>query len=149
MTDSPRETRVLDAVVTLVDSLLDDFDIVDLLTELTERSAELLDVAAAGFLLADPIDRLRLVAGMARRMLARAGHPARVLAGDDLVAGVDGADAVLVLTEWKEFVELKPADLEPVVRKKVIVDGRRCLDPAVWIHAGWEYHGLGGTPRVV
>ena len=28
MTDTPRETRVLDAVVSLVDSLLDDFDIV-------------------------------------------------------------------------------------------------------------------------
>lgn len=70
MTDSPRETRVLDAVVTLVDSLLDDFDIVDLLTELTERSAELLDVAAAGFLLADPIDRLRLVAATTEQVHA-------------------------------------------------------------------------------
>ena len=48
VTDTPRETRVLDAVVSLVDSLLDDFDVVDLLTELTERCAELLDVAAAG-----------------------------------------------------------------------------------------------------
>lgn len=70
MTDSPRETRVLDAVVTLVDSLLDDFDIVDLLTELTERSADLLDVAAAGFLLADPIDRLRLVAATTEQVHA-------------------------------------------------------------------------------
>ena len=68
---------------------------------------------------------------------------------DSVADACELADAVLVLTEWKEFVELKPADLEPVVRKKVIVDGRRCLDPAVWIHAGWEYHGLGGTPRVV
>ena len=32
MTEIPRETRVLDAVVSLVDSLLDDFDVVDLLT---------------------------------------------------------------------------------------------------------------------
>ena len=39
MTETPRETRVLDAVVSLVDSLLDDFDVVDLLTELTERCA--------------------------------------------------------------------------------------------------------------
>jgi len=70
VTDSPRETRVLDAVVTLVDSLLDDFDIVDLLTDLTERSAELLDVAAAGFLLADPIDRLRLVAATTEQVHA-------------------------------------------------------------------------------
>ncbi len=62
MTDTPRETRVLDAVVSLVDSLLDDFDVVDLLTELTERCAELLDIAAAGFLLADPLGQLRLLA---------------------------------------------------------------------------------------
>jgi GAF domain-containing protein len=62
VTETPRETRVLDAVVSLVDTLLEDFDVVDLLTELTERCAELLDVAAAGFLLADPLDRLRLLA---------------------------------------------------------------------------------------
>jgi hypothetical protein len=60
--DSPRETRVLDAVVSLVDSLLDDFDMLDLLTELTERCAELLDISAAGFLLADPLNQLRLLA---------------------------------------------------------------------------------------
>ena len=60
--DIPRETRVLDAVVSLVDNVLDDFDVVDLLTELTERCAELLDVAAAGFLLADPLHQLRLLA---------------------------------------------------------------------------------------
>ena len=62
VTDTPRETRVLDAVVSLVDSLLDDFDVVDLLTELTERCAELLDVSAAGLLLADPLQQLRLLA---------------------------------------------------------------------------------------
>jgi hypothetical protein len=53
---------VLDAVVSLVDSLLDDFDVVDLLTVLTERCAELLDIEAAGFLLADPLHQLRLLA---------------------------------------------------------------------------------------
>lgn len=62
MTDIPRETLVLDAVVSLVDNLLDDFDVVELLTELTERCADLLDIAAAGFLLADPLNQLRLLA---------------------------------------------------------------------------------------
>jgi hypothetical protein len=62
VSDIPRETRVLDAVVSLVDNLLDDFDVFDLLTELTERCADLLDVAAAGFLLADPLGQLRLLA---------------------------------------------------------------------------------------
>ncbi|BBY48074.1 transcriptional regulator [Mycolicibacterium arabiense] len=62
MTEPSREIEVLAAVVTLVDSLLDDFDVVDLLTGLTERCSELLDVTAAGVLLADPRGRLRLVA---------------------------------------------------------------------------------------
>lgn len=62
MTGAPRETRVLDAVVSIVDSLLDDFDVVDLLTGLTERCTELLDIEAAGFLLADPLNKLRLLA---------------------------------------------------------------------------------------
>jgi hypothetical protein len=53
---------VLEAVVSLVDSLLDDFDVVDLLTGLTERCAELLDIEAAGILLADPLHQLRLLA---------------------------------------------------------------------------------------
>ena len=62
MTETPRETRVLDAVVSLVDSLLYDFDVVDLLTELTERCAQLLDVESAGLLLADPLEQLRVLA---------------------------------------------------------------------------------------
>ena len=62
MTDTPRETRVLEAVVSLVDTLLEDFDVVDLLTELTHRCADLLDVASAGFLLADPLAQLHLLA---------------------------------------------------------------------------------------
>lgn len=41
-------------------------------------------------------ERLDLVAGISRRMLARAGHPARLLATTDLVAGVSDADGVLV-----------------------------------------------------
>lgn len=40
--------------------------------------------------------RLELVAGISRRMLARAGHPARVVATTDLMAGVDAADGVLI-----------------------------------------------------
>ncbi|MCD5347917.1 6-phospho-beta-glucosidase [Agromyces sp. S2-1-8] len=47
--------------------------------------------------LVDPDEhRLALVAGMSRRMLAHAGHPARVIGTTDLVAGVADADAVLV-----------------------------------------------------
>lgn len=40
--------------------------------------------------------RLDLVGAVSRRMLARGGHPARLIATDDLVAGVSDADAVLI-----------------------------------------------------
>jgi 6-phospho-beta-glucosidase len=46
--------------------------------------------------LVDPDEyRLQLVAGVSRRMLAHAGHPATVHATTDLIAGVSDADAVL------------------------------------------------------
>lgn len=56
------------------------------------------------------------------------------------------ADAVLVLTEWRQFVELDPDDLAGGVRARVIVDGRNCLDVARWQRAGWRVYRL-GAPR--
>ncbi|WP_230493416.1 UDP-glucose dehydrogenase family protein [Mycobacterium intracellulare] len=56
------------------------------------------------------------------------------------------ADAVLVLTEWRQFVELDPDDLAGGVRARVIVDGRNCLDTARWQRAGWRVYRL-GAPR--
>ncbi|CAN5133038.1 UDP-glucose/GDP-mannose dehydrogenase family protein [soil metagenome] len=53
------------------------------------------------------------------------------------------ADAVLVLTEWSEFVDLDPQHLDGTVRSKVIVDGRNCLDVARWQAADWRVHCLG------
>ncbi|MFC9997679.1 UDP-glucose dehydrogenase family protein [Nocardia sp. NPDC127526] len=55
----------------------------------------------------------------------------------------EGADAVLVLTEWAQFRELTPALLDDVVRRRRILDGRNCLDPAQWRSAGWDYRGIG------
>jgi signal transduction protein with GAF and PtsI domain len=67
MTDTPRETRLLEAVVSIVDSLLDDFDVVELLTDLTECCAALLDVDAAGLLLADSREQLHLMAATSEK----------------------------------------------------------------------------------
>ncbi|SDS98062.1 ANTAR domain-containing protein [Friedmanniella luteola] len=67
MTNGDREARVLGAVVALVDNLLHDFDVVDLLTDLTERCADLLDISSAGLLLADPRGQLHLMAATSDR----------------------------------------------------------------------------------
>ncbi|MGH1561479.1 UDP-glucose dehydrogenase family protein [Mumia sp. DW29H23] len=56
---------------------------------------------------------------------------------------VDGADLVLLLTEWREYVELDPAAVAKQVRNPVVVDGRNVLDPVAWRGAGWTYRGLG------
>ena len=53
------------------------------------------------------------------------------------------ADAVMVLTEWPEFVDLDPGELAAVVRSRVVIDGRNCLDTQRWSAAGWTLHALG------
>ncbi|UGQ59051.1 UDP-glucose/GDP-mannose dehydrogenase family protein [Rhodococcus pyridinivorans] len=61
----------------------------------------------------------------------------------DIEEACQGADVVLVLTEWKQFRELNPNSISGQVREKRIIDGRNCLDAARWRAAGWEFHGLG------
>jgi UDPglucose 6-dehydrogenase len=56
---------------------------------------------------------------------------------------VAGAEVVLLATEWPEYVALDPAALHDQVREARIIDGRNCLDPAVWRAAGWTYRALG------
>ena len=55
-------------------------------------------------------------------------------------AAVAGADAVLVLTEWPEYVALSEADLAGM-RGGLIYDGRNALDPARFPHM--VYVGVG------
>ncbi|MFI0727893.1 6-phospho-beta-glucosidase [Streptomyces sp. NPDC021225] len=66
--------------------------------ELVDGFARLRDVLPMEELvLVDPAaDRLELVGGLARRIFARQGHPGQISWTDDLDAGVDGADAVLL-----------------------------------------------------
>ncbi|MFP8963722.1 6-phospho-beta-glucosidase [Streptomyces nanhaiensis] len=66
--------------------------------ELVDGFARLRDaLPVTELVLADPAaDRLELVGGLARRMLARAGHPAAVTTTGDLDAAVADADAVLL-----------------------------------------------------
>ncbi|MCR8898992.1 UDP-glucose/GDP-mannose dehydrogenase family protein [Gordonia sp. GONU] len=51
----------------------------------------------------------------------------------------EAADAVLVLTEWKEFIQLDPVEVAKVTRTQNLIDGRMCLDPLAWKRAGWSY----------
>lgn len=62
---------------------------------------------------------------------------------DSVFDACQGAHVVLLLTEWQQFREIDPVRLAEVVASPAIVDGRNCLDPAVWRAAGWTYRALG------
>ncbi|CAM5673273.1 MULTISPECIES: GAF and ANTAR domain-containing protein [Streptomyces] len=57
-----REEHLLAAMVEAVDTLVDDFDLIDFLHQLCDRCNQLLDVTAVGVMLADPDGRLQVIA---------------------------------------------------------------------------------------
>ena len=63
-----RESDVVESLVEMADTLVDDYDVVDLLTRLADRCVSLLGVAAAGVMLASPEGDLRLVASSSEAM---------------------------------------------------------------------------------
>jgi UDPglucose 6-dehydrogenase len=74
---------------------------------------------------------------------AAAAHPQLGYARDRDDA-LREADAVVVVTEWDEYRrDLSPEHAGGLVRGRIIIDGRNCLDSAAWRAAGWQYHGMG------
>ncbi len=69
--EMPREALLAQTLVQLADSLVEDFDVVDLLTLLADRCVDVLDVDAAGLMLSSADGELRVVAssGDAMRLL--------------------------------------------------------------------------------
>jgi UDPglucose 6-dehydrogenase len=64
---------------------------------------------------------------------------------------IEGADAVILVTEWPEFAELDWKSLAGRMRTPLIVDGRNFLDPERLRSAGLAYEGIGrrGEPPSV
>src|SRR6185312_8204195 len=64
----PREELLARTLVDLADTLVDDFDVVDLLTRLADHCVDVLDVDTAGIMIAGPDGHLRVMASSSEAM---------------------------------------------------------------------------------
>jgi UDPglucose 6-dehydrogenase len=62
---------------------------------------------------------------------------------DSPLEAVADADAVVLVTEWQELLELDFAQVAAAMRGNVLIDGRNALDPAAIRAAGLVYEGVG------
>ena len=63
----------------------------------------------------------------------------------DAYGAAEGADVLVIATEWNEFRSLDLARLRRVMRQPAIVDARNVIDPAAAVAAGFTYAGIGRT----
>ena len=74
---------------------------------------------------------------------ARAVLGETVRYGADLYAVLEGADALVVATEWPEFRGADLARVRARLARPVVFDGRNCLDPAALRARGLTWYGVG------
>lgn len=74
---------------------------------------------------------------------ARAELPDSVVFANDVYETAEEADAMLVVTEWKEFRDLDWSRIKSQLRNPVIFDGRNLLKPATMRELGFTYHSIG------
>jgi UDPglucose 6-dehydrogenase len=61
----------------------------------------------------------------------------------DVYSMATGCDALMVITEWNEFIQLDLEHIRTVLNQAVIFDGRNIYDPETMRKLGFHYRGLG------
>jgi UDPglucose 6-dehydrogenase len=74
--------------------------------------------------------------------------PSEVTYCRDAFDAAQGADALVLITEWNEFRALSPTRLRDAMRGRVLVDLRNVYDPVAMRQAGFEYHCIGRPDRL-
>ncbi|MEW5759396.1 MAG: UDP-glucose/GDP-mannose dehydrogenase family protein [Candidatus Thermoplasmatota archaeon] len=62
---------------------------------------------------------------------------------ENLHEAIDGKEICIIQTEWDEFKKLKPEEIKKLMKKPVIIDGRRTFNPNKLIKEGIIYKGIG------
>src|SRR5689334_3355840 len=65
---------------------------------------------------------------------------------DDAYAAMDGADALVLITEWNEFRALDLGRVRSLLRRPLVIDLRNIYKPGEMTEAGLVYHSIGRPP---
>jgi UDPglucose 6-dehydrogenase len=82
----------------------------------------------------------------AKRVLAldlSADELARVRFASSPIDALSGAEALVIVTEWKAFRSPDFVKIKTLLKHAVIFDGRNLFAPEAMVEAGFEYHGIG------
>jgi UDPglucose 6-dehydrogenase len=58
---------------------------------------------------------------------------------------VDGAEALIIATEWSEFANVDLAMVKDKMTTPIVFDGRNLFDPETMAQLGFHYHSIGRT----
>ena len=72
---------------------------------------------------------------------------ARVSFHDNQMDALDGADALVIVTEWKVFRSPDFGQIKRRLKTPVIFDGRNLYEPQAMVESGVEYHAIGRPVR--
>ena len=70
----------------------------------------------------------------------------RVRYAEDPLAACEGADALIIATEWPHYAQADLAQIADRLKAKVIFDGRNLFRPETMKDLGWTYHSIGRLP---
>lgn len=79
----------------------------------------------------------------------KAMERAREIFGDKIIYAntaedaIKGSDALVIITDWKEFKEMKPEKIKKLMKSKVIFDGRNIFEPKKMKDLGFNYYSIG------
>lgn len=68
---------------------------------------------------------------------------------DNAMAALTGADALVIVTEWKAFQSPDFGEMKRLLKQALIFDGRNLYEPDAMRHAGFEYHAIGRSETAV
>jgi UDPglucose 6-dehydrogenase len=71
------------------------------------------------------------------------GNEPRIAYADSPIAAAQGGDALVIVTEWKEFRSPDFEGLKARLKQPVIFDGRNLYEPELVRGAGFEYFPIG------